>query len=205
MILVQKLPGKKTVFSKSLYFTVNQQLLLCTGSTLFQRALDVALLSHCFLEEDFWKELSEVDAVLQACDITSFLLLLLVFSLQPPVCMTTCRALHKLFWLPGEISTHTFLLGQQAECWARGLSIASTSTCKQGVRNLLLARNLHMTSNACCALDQPSDLPSEEVTAVSNNPPSAQRRGLSSFGQGFVTRAPPLPSCPLPCSAPFSV
>lgn len=60
MILMQKLPGKKTVVRESLYFILNHQLLLCMGSTLLQRALDIVFLSHCFLEEDFWKGLSEV-------------------------------------------------------------------------------------------------------------------------------------------------
>lgn len=61
LILVQKLCGKKTVFSKSLYFILNHQLLLWAGSTFFQRALDVAILWHCFLEEkNFSQGLSEV-------------------------------------------------------------------------------------------------------------------------------------------------
>ena len=128
VILVQKLPGKKTAFEESLYFILNHRLLLCRGSTLFQRASDVAFLSRCFLEEDFWKGLSEV----WCCALSLWHNLVpsapSCAFLAPPVCMTTCRALHKLCWLPGEISTHTFLSGQQAEQRARGLCIASTYT-----------------------------------------------------------------------------
>lgn len=60
MILMQKLPGKKTARSDSLDFNLNHRLLLCTGRTLYQRALDVAFLGRCFLEEGVWKVLSKV-------------------------------------------------------------------------------------------------------------------------------------------------
>lgn len=156
----------------------------------------------------FWKRIfgrhRRCDAVLQAHGTTSFLLPLPVHSLQPPVCMTTCRALHKLFWFPGEISTRTFLSGQQAERRARGLSIASTFMCKWGVRNLLSARNLHMTSNACRALGQPgSSPPIRRSDSSVQQPPLRLEDRAFSFGQGVVTRALPLPSHCLPCLAPF--
>ena len=92
MILVQKLPGKKTAFSKSLYFILNHQLLLCTGSTLFQRALDVAFLSHCFLEENFWKELSEVRCCAPSLRHNLVPSAPSCAFLAPPVCVTTRRA-----------------------------------------------------------------------------------------------------------------
>lgn len=74
-------------------FILNHRLLLCTGSTLFQRALDVFSVI-AFWKRIFGRSCQGCDAVLQACDTTSFLL--------PPL---LCFLLLLFAWQHAELST----------------------------------------------------------------------------------------------------
>lgn len=148
-----------------------------------------------FLDIAFWKRVfgkrcQRCDIVPQACDTTSFLFPLLVRSLQPSTCMKMCRVLHKFFRLPEEILTHTFFSGQQAECWARGLSIANNLHAK-GMWEIFVSQEL------CSGSAHP-----KKWQYCPTTHPCSEDRAFS-FGQRLVTRSLYLPSHCLLHLAPF--
>lgn len=191
MILVQKLPGKKTMFSKSLYSILNHQLLLWAGSTFFQRALDVAILWHFFLEKGFWKGLWEV-----ACCALSLLVPSAsfgAFAWRVELSTSSPGSCERFELLP-------FPPGSMRSSWPEGWGWPVLLCANRG-REICCQPGIYTWLQMLVVLrvSQARDVPSWEVTAVSHSPVSPQRAGLSPADRDLspglsLTVSPPSPS-----------
>lgn len=123
-ILVQKLPGWKTVFCVQQIFVF------------YPEPLTFALSRPCFLSNSIG--CCCCPALIFGRGFLEGAVRGRMLCPKPgpsfcPFCMTPCRALHKLFWLPGEISAAAFPSGQHTELLAGGLRMASAFLSQQGV------------------------------------------------------------------------